>query len=187
MTSQEFDTFAGIDFASDESRRFADYWNSLPRQGQVPVRGDFDPTAIKDLLPGIALFEVRSPDAVIVRLAGTKMVETLGQEVTGRNYLDLWSVAARPEVGKVLAAMVEQPCGLIVTMSNRTESGSEIRNVSVGFPLWNRTGELNLLVFQANNFEIPDLHDASSDQIVEMSIIRRAFIDIGAGRPVLRD
>ena len=71
-----------------ELARFLDYW--LDRRGDkaMPGRTDIDPMDIPDLLPGICLLEagnLASPTCKIrFRLAGTRLREMVGYDVTGR-------------------------------------------------------------------------------------------------------
>ncbi|MBI3710514.1 MAG: PAS domain-containing protein [Proteobacteria bacterium] len=67
--------------------RFFDYWLGIAPPGRLPGRQHFDPLDIPDVLPHIWLLEVlRLPEGnrFRYRLAGTKEVESLEQEVTGR-------------------------------------------------------------------------------------------------------
>ena len=77
-------------------RQFHDYWQSIhPSPGVIPGRQHFDPLAIAPLLPSIWLVDVvRPPIRFRYRLVGTRIVEALGQEVTGQ-----WLDEAHPDFG----------------------------------------------------------------------------------------
>ena len=65
--------------------RLFDYWRALATDGTLPGRRHFDPLAIPDLLPRLWLLDVqREPFRLRYRLCGTKLVEALGQDPTGR-------------------------------------------------------------------------------------------------------
>src|SRR5215813_216703 len=73
------------------------YWRAIhPAAGVLPGRQHFDPMAIPDVLPGIWLLDVeREPLRLRYRLAGTRIVESIGREVTG-----LWFDEVHPELAR---------------------------------------------------------------------------------------
>jgi len=63
------------------------YWLGLA-QGSVPERDDFDPGAIRPLLPNLMIVEIEDePFRILFRLSGTKVDEVTGMNITG-HYLD---------------------------------------------------------------------------------------------------
>lgn len=63
-----------------------EYWRSLPREGRLPRRADFDPLDIPKLLSKLFMIDVAgtAPDfSFRYRLAGTEIGETYGLEITG--------------------------------------------------------------------------------------------------------
>jgi hypothetical protein len=68
-------------------RRFYEYWLSIAPPGALPGRQNWDPLDIPDLMSRIWLLDVVREAARLrfrYRLVGTKEVETLQREVTGR-------------------------------------------------------------------------------------------------------
>ena len=64
------------------------YWQSKCRDGRIPRRADIDPAEIIRLVPNILIVDVEyNPFRVRFRLAGTKVVQATGFEITGK-YLD---------------------------------------------------------------------------------------------------
>jgi len=72
-----------------EQRELFDYWRSRARDRLMPSRSDIDPAAITTLLPGISILDASIPSQPIYRLAGTRLREIFGQEVTGKSVFDL--------------------------------------------------------------------------------------------------
>jgi hypothetical protein len=72
-----------------EQRELFDYWRSRARGRSMPSRADIDPAAIAALLPGISILDAGSPPQLIYRLAGTRLRDIFGQEVTGKSVFDL--------------------------------------------------------------------------------------------------
>jgi hypothetical protein len=55
----------------------------------MPSRADINPAAIAALLPGISILDALPNTHLIYRLAGTRLREIFGQEVTGKSVFDL--------------------------------------------------------------------------------------------------
>ena len=69
-------------------RRFEAYWQAKRGDRAMPWRRDIDPAELKPILPWMLVVEIEpEPFRVLYRLAGTKVVEMNGIELTGR-YLD---------------------------------------------------------------------------------------------------
>ncbi len=68
-----------------EQRLLYDYWLSCAETRQMPSRGDIDPTLMRECLPYICLIDILDglPNAV-VRLAGTRVRDVYGFELTGK-------------------------------------------------------------------------------------------------------
>jgi hypothetical protein len=72
-----------------EQRELFDYWRSCAKNRSMPSRADINPAAIAALLPGISILEAAPGSRLIYRLAGTRLREIFGQEVTGKSVFDL--------------------------------------------------------------------------------------------------
>ena len=73
-----------------EQRELFDYWRSCAKEGGLPSRGRINPAEIPALLPGISILDAgKAPEEVIYRLAGTRLRDIFGQEVTGKSVFDL--------------------------------------------------------------------------------------------------
>jgi hypothetical protein len=73
-----------------EQRELFDYWRSCARGDRLPARADINPAAISSLLPGISIVDAgRHPEHCVYRVAGTRLREIFGREVTGKCVFDL--------------------------------------------------------------------------------------------------
>ena len=64
------------------------WWLAHRRDGGLPDRDDVDPVSLKTLLPNLFIAEVEhAPFRIRYRLVGTKAVQVIGFDITGR-YLD---------------------------------------------------------------------------------------------------
>lgn len=97
-TTVSFPDFTTVPEGMTSTRipRLVDYWHQCRAGRPVPLRGDIDPAAIKDLLPNIVLVGIEEPFRVQYRLVGTRVVEFNKLDFTGA-YLDAmrWDVTER--------------------------------------------------------------------------------------------
>jgi hypothetical protein len=73
-----------------EQRELYGYWRACAQSRSIPTRFDIDPVAIPHLLPGLSLIDT-GPDLVSLRyrLAGTRVGEIYGAEITGRGVFEI--------------------------------------------------------------------------------------------------
>lgn len=74
--------FDATRITSDRILRALAYWEAKKGARRIPDRADFDPIDIPDIMPHVVMWDVLS-DGHRCRLAGTKMVEIHGRELTG--------------------------------------------------------------------------------------------------------
>jgi len=62
-----------------------DYWCSIcPQNGEVPLRADFDPARVRQILSWVWMVSAHSqPTRFKFRLLGTDSVQAMGRDVTG--------------------------------------------------------------------------------------------------------
>lgn len=71
---------------SGANTKLAQYWLSLWNGDQLPLRSQLSPARMKDMLPGIGIFEVRAGVSSRCRLAGTAIQHALGREIAGMDW-----------------------------------------------------------------------------------------------------
>ena len=73
-----------------EQRELYEYWRACAQSRPIPSRFDIDPVAIPHLLPGLSLIDARPDlDSLRYRLAGTRVGEIYGAEITGRAVFEI--------------------------------------------------------------------------------------------------
>jgi hypothetical protein len=162
------------------ARRFFAYWDSLPKVDHVPDRADFNPAAIHKLMPIVTLLEIMSPDRVEMRLVGTDLVERMGVDPTGQNYLDTFEPEGRKRYLDLINTQISHPCGRRSMLHTREASGIlstvevlslPMTHVRSGHPLIVSCFEPTQAVgFDAGGRAVRDVDDV-------------VWIDIGAGVP----
>ena len=72
-----------------EQRELFDYWRSKAAENGYPTRADIQPAELRRILPSLSLIDVTDEEfpRLRVRLAGTRLRDYLGVELTG-HYLD---------------------------------------------------------------------------------------------------
>ncbi|MBC8239061.1 MAG: PAS domain-containing protein [Alphaproteobacteria bacterium] len=169
---------------TDQCRALATAWQRWRGDDLLPRRADMRIAEITPLLPGITVLELRSTEEIVFRLAGTKIAEIMGIELTGRNYVDF---AAPPDrKGRAERAMWQgrQPCGAIFLLPIPYSSGRVVVSEVLSLPtLPNKPGEPMQLL--AINWPLDDtprhLSPADPNGFNKSADFR--FVDIGAGTP----
>lgn len=177
----------GIEFGSPHGLRFAEYWFSLPKQDLIPSRGDFDPAALAEILPYILANEIVSPEMIVQRLIGTKVVEDLGFDSTGKNYLDLVAPARRLKASLAMRLMADHPCGMHARVLVETAAGRNLVSDATGFPMRDNDGRANLVYLLSHATPMAEYRDAGADPFKAIDVSSRKYIDIGAGIPDFQD
>jgi hypothetical protein len=78
-------------------RELYDYWLHSADGRRMPARSDLDPLKVPRLLPHMGLIDVRTgPVEAAFRLAGTRLHEIYGQEITGLRADDVFSGESAP-------------------------------------------------------------------------------------------
>jgi len=73
-----------------EQREVYDTWRWAANGRRMPARADLDPATMRHLLPGISILDVGARfDALRYRLAGTRLHDIYGGEVTGQSVFEL--------------------------------------------------------------------------------------------------
>lgn len=74
----------------DVTRRALDYWLSTRSERIWPRREDFDPAAVKTILPYLAILSVhRDPLDFVYRLTGTEIDDRMGRNMKGLRVCEL--------------------------------------------------------------------------------------------------
>lgn len=174
---------AQIGKIEERSRLFADYCFSLPKVDLIPRREAFKPEAIPKLLPNLVIHEIISPEIIRLRLAGTAVDHHYGGPVTGRNYLDFVEPERRPAASRAIQAICGHPAGMLVHLQSATVSGRLQTRESIAFPMRGPDGRANLVYFCSGNARERSASGVPPDALSVMKVMRRYYIDIGAGVP----
>jgi hypothetical protein len=166
------------------ARQLMDYWSTLPKRDGVPARADFDPLAVRQILPIIVIIERRAPDLWLIRLAGTELGRRLGREVTGLNFIDLVLPPERKRATAIVSNVCDWPCGSLAIRETRMESGFSRQIETFALPLRAADGEARLAISVNDDVQAQPRLPSPDDPISGIVGYRsQRFIDIGAGVP----
>ena len=89
-------------------RELFDYWMRSAGARPMPARSDLDPLKVPQLLPNLGLIDVRDgADRARFRLAGTRLHEIYGQEITGKRADEVFAGETASYWSRVHARIVE--------------------------------------------------------------------------------
>ena len=73
-------------------RELFDYWLEIKGRRTVPTRADFNPIKVPRLLPHLGIIDLRNGfDEGLFRLAGTRLRDVYGREITGLRMSEVFS------------------------------------------------------------------------------------------------
>jgi hypothetical protein len=94
---------------TQRQRELFDYWVRSAGQRPMPARSDLDPLKIPRLLPHMGLIDVRDGiERACFRLAGTRLHDIYGQEITGKGVDEVFTGPAGDYWRRVHARVVEK-------------------------------------------------------------------------------
>lgn len=116
------------------TRRLVEYWLSLWRGAEIPMRADFHPKAVSDLLPSIGIFDVVPDKSVRCRLVGSRLVEGAGGvDITGQDWLAMTAPDDRAVRLRRFSNVAQGAIGLGQRAAERA-SGEHLRAEEVMLP-----------------------------------------------------
>lgn len=105
-----------IQHQRDLSKLFS-YWNSMRRDGDVPLRTEIDPRGIEELLRNAFIAEKVSPGLARLRIAGSHLTEIMGMEVRGMPLSSLIDLSDRTRLSDALVDLFERPAQIRIDLS----------------------------------------------------------------------
>jgi hypothetical protein len=90
-------------------RELFDYWLGAAAGRPMPARSDLDPLKVPRLLPSMALIDVRGGlEEATFRLAGTRLHDIYGQEITGKRACEVFSGNPAEYWHRILGRVIEK-------------------------------------------------------------------------------
>ena len=171
--------FGGVMFKSDGAAAFFAAWKGLCLDTPVPHYREAFQHLPADIIPRLMIIEEMG-DQQIVRFMGTARAEAWGEDLTGRNFLDIMTPSGAQVARRNLKTMCEHPCAMYHMAHYVTALGREVHMENITVPVGNDPGLPRRLL----NFleEISTI--TYSDSAGEVGRAgKRAWLDVGAGVP----
>lgn len=165
-------------------RRFVACYQSGQQNGSISSQAAISMRDLASLLPRITLLEAESPDKIIFKIAGQNIIDSLGFNPKGQNFLDFLDPSLRRTSAEGHELMHSHPCGYYMVYENIYASGYRKVMETVTLPLCKSPGSTEKLFtschFEYQHSEQP-ANPGETAMVVNWQI--NAFVDIGAGEP----
>jgi hypothetical protein len=108
------------------TRELFDYWNARRAGRPAPERGEIEPTAIRRALADTFILTVDERTGHPFRIAGTRVCALFGRELKGEGFLAQWDHDSRKLVRELIAAVTQEPIGLVAGASAAGLNGQRL-------------------------------------------------------------
>ena len=135
LTFDRFETAIAMSNAPDRLVEFLEIYEEARGDRCVPTRQDLSFRRMAKLLPDITIMERPEPGSVVYRLMGTAVVERMGADLTGHNYLSYLTESERTRNDLGMGLVSEVPCGTFAMYDNQYASGILSHNESIMLPI----------------------------------------------------
>ncbi len=160
------------------------YWHAKRDGRKMPRRKDIDPTEIPPLLPHILLIETDEQKRFRYRLVGTAIVETYGQELTGRFVDELFTPPRRAVAVRHYTVAFESMRPFAVRNRYTNVRGTELLATRVILPLSEDGVAVNMLLMgQTCTYAAPVVQGLGRDTVIDAADDQLQFLDAGDLRP----
>lgn len=131
------------------------YWNEVRGERVAPRRFDIEPSRITQLLPETFILERISREEYQFRLAGTKVCEQFGREFRGSNMLDLFNIADREALERLLEGTCKEGAVAVASIEVKGSSGRSARLEMLLLPLVHSGLEISRVLGSLATAEAP--------------------------------
>lgn len=162
---------------------FIKIWDQARAGRLIPKRADLTLTKLRSLAANTAFVGYKNPRQVDYLQTGTHICDRIGFDPTGQNLLDFVPMLKRGKTSRLLRAMVETPCGSIMTVKNRYKYKKTSEFTLLFLPVEGNQGEQIIAGFYSYADKLRP--STSKDKRQNISIKARSLhlIDIGVGVP----
>ena len=170
----------------EESRVFMRYCQKLQiaRGGAIPLRSDFDPSCVTACLPYMVIMDCENPENPVYRLAGTRYVDAIGVNPTGKSYLSFVPEQRHAAAVTSYVTCMSIGCGMVTELVSVTDKGKEQIQEVVNFPVLDDvTGAPRYLYVTCLPLKTSDWSDNPGRFSKYTVVNRRLFLDVGRGVP----
>ncbi|WP_416898490.1 MAG: PAS domain-containing protein [Minwuia sp.] len=180
---QRLEALRAANPGSSHADALARHWLEAAGGRLLPRKRDIRPERLGRALARVIIYDFEHRDMIRFRLAGSYFRSIHGRDLTGSNYLDLMRGDDRRKAAERLFRMVEHPCGILTTNTNRFEKGREGEFRAFGLPLTDDEGRVTHSIHVSDYMSGPAI--PAFGKVESMGAAASTWIDIGAGVPAL--
>lgn len=160
------------------------YWGAKRGLRSMPRRIDIDPMEIPPLLPHLLLIELNEEKRFRYRLVGTAIVETYGEELTGRFVDELFTPPRRAIAMRHYTLGFESARPIAVRNRYVNARGTELIATRVMLPLSEDGVAVNMLLMgQTCIYAAPVPEGLDRSMMIDEADHQIQFLDSGEFRP----
>jgi hypothetical protein len=166
-------------------RGLYDYYLEARGARLLLPHAELDPARLASLLPQVMLYELQDVDTYRVRLCGTAFRQWFGDDLTGRNWLNVSHPTDLIARQRRVAQAALQPCGVHTRLWQFRDGMPRRKFESLTLPLQPRRAEGPAIMLMAMAELAPD-DLGKPNELMDFAQCRRvdwSFVDLGAGVP----
>jgi len=139
----EFQTIAAFEARAAQNALVLDHWKSLRQGESVPSWSQFDLLELSGNLENCMLLEYKTVDNISVLLFGTKLVDRLGMDLTGSDFLDFFDPIQREAFQGRVETLKSKTAFLRTIMESPLFGGNEAMIETLHLPFQNAAGVID--------------------------------------------
>lgn len=164
------------------------YWKHLPRSNSeiLPARSTLIPTDLHHAIPRLSLLKRQDRYQVHVCMIRTACNSAWQSPFVGINSFDLTTPSMRENSALLYEAVLDQPCGALLT-ENILDKKKKPRCIrSLYLPLSDRKGNANYIVGCSAYRRAPRYENTNEHLVpAHVNVLDVEFLDIGKGQPTV--
>lgn len=164
------------------------YWQALPQRGSrcIPSRFSMLPTDLADITPRLSLLKRESRYQVNVSKVGTSHNTAWQSPLVGMNSFDLIPPNMRENMAKLYAAVLDHPCGVVLTEQYTARSGAYRKVYSLYLPMTDKNDHPHYIIGCSAYEKISEIQPINDRLLpAHEQVTSVEFLDIGAGIPAV--
>lgn len=127
------------------SRELFHYWNKLRSNRPAPLRPEFEPSAVGDILGSIFMLEMMC-DIAEIRLAGGNICSMFGEDLRGKAFAKLWLNGVERKPSTIASRCIDDMVPYLLRADGLTRTGSVSEIELLMIPLMGNNGQSNRVV-----------------------------------------
>lgn len=127
------------------SRELFQYWDTLRSNRPAPLRPEFEPSAIGNILGSIFMLEMMC-DIAAIRLAGGNLRTMFGEDLRGKAFAKLWLNGVERKPSTIASRCIDDTTPFVLHADGLTRAGSVSELELLMVPLMGSDGQSNRIV-----------------------------------------